>query len=298
MSENVIVYHYNCADGFGALWAATSALAHPVEAIPGIYNASAPDLSRFADKHVYILDFSYPPPLLCAICAVARSVTWLDHHVSAINAWREYVQQATSQAPANLTTCLDNDYSGAVLAWRHFYDEEPPLMLRYIQDRDLWHFKMPNSREINAYIFSLSYDLGLWAELMAIQPDSPDYDSAVASGRAILRKQAKDIDEIIGAAAGFVCLGDHKNIPVLNVPYMWASEACHKMLQLNSTAPFVASYFISGKQALFSLRSRNNENVDVSAIAVAHGGGGHKHAAGFSMPLNELSLILTGELST
>ncbi|HWB69511.1 MAG TPA: DHHA1 domain-containing protein, partial [Solirubrobacterales bacterium] len=48
-----------------------------------------------------------------------------------------------------------------------------------------------------------------------------------------------------------------------------------------------------------SLRSSGGD-IDVSAIARAHGGGGHKRAAGFStdLELEELAAFICGEVTT
>lgn len=43
---------------------------------------------------------------------------------------------------------------------------------------------------------------------------------------------------------------------------------------------------VTGADArVFSLRSRSYDGLDVAAIAASYGGGGHRNAAGFQMPL-------------
>ena len=46
--------------------------------------------------------------------------------------------------------------------------------------------------------------------------------------------------------------------------------------------PFAASYYDVKDGRIYSLRSQP-EGIDVSEIAKAMGGGGHKHAAGFKI---------------
>lgn len=44
----------------------------------------------------------------------------------------------------------DKTISGAMLAWNSLFPEhKAPLLVQYVQDRDLWEWKLPNSREIN-----------------------------------------------------------------------------------------------------------------------------------------------------
>jgi oligoribonuclease NrnB/cAMP/cGMP phosphodiesterase (DHH superfamily) len=51
--------------------------------------------------------------------------------------------------------------------------------------------------------------------------------------------------------------------------------------------PFAACYWDTPGWRVFSLRSEDGAQ-DVSEVAAKFGGGGHKHAAGFKLPLDEL----------
>lgn len=73
------------------------------------------------------------------------------------------------------------------------------------------------------------------------------------------------------------------NVPVSNLPYAMSSDAGHIM---GKGEPFAACYTDTEKGRVFSLRS-SPEGVDVSEIAKQYGGGGHKHAAGFTIPLGK-----------
>jgi len=50
-------------------------------------------------------------------------------------------------------------------------------------------------------------------------------------------------------------------------------------------APFAACYYDRPDARVFSLRSRGEDGLDVAEIAASYGGGGHRNAAGFQMPL-------------
>ena len=47
---------------------------------------------------------------------------------------------------------FDQNKSGAVLAWEWAHENAAPWLLQYIQDKDLWTWALPGSREINAAI--------------------------------------------------------------------------------------------------------------------------------------------------
>ena len=76
-------------------------------------------------------------------------------------------------------------------------------------------------------------------------------------------------------------------VPVANLPYTLTSDAGHLMCvepHEGSLAPFAACYWDPPDGRVFSLRSAEG-GYDVSEIAKAYGGGGHKNAAGFTMPI-------------
>jgi oligoribonuclease NrnB/cAMP/cGMP phosphodiesterase (DHH superfamily) len=260
------IYHGNCADGFGAAWAVRHALGNGVEFYPGVYQHEPPDVK---DREVVMVDFSYKRPVLEKMINEAKSVTVIDHHKTAKD----------DLLPLMMTGVLagqfDTEKSGAMLAWEWFNPgKEPPALIRHIQDRDLWKFELEGTREIQAAVFSYPYDFQVWDKLMAMEPQELRKD-----GAAIERKHFKDIREFIQVAAWRMDLAGY-NIPTLNAPYFWSSDAGHIMAE---NEPFAACYWDSPDGLVFSLRS-TDKGVDVSEIAKQYGGGGHRNASGFKVP--------------
>ncbi|MFI5305659.1 MAG: phosphoesterase, partial [Nitrospiria bacterium] len=55
----------------------------------------------------------------------------------------------------------------AYLAWEFFYPALPvPKMILYIQDKDLWKWKLPMSREVSAALHAESYDFRKWLTIL------------------------------------------------------------------------------------------------------------------------------------
>ena len=77
--------------------------------------------------------------------------------------------------------------SGAVLGWEWAHDEPAPWLLRYIQDKDLWHWALPNSREISAALASYPFDFALWSSFQQQELER--------EGRAILRYENELVDK-------------------------------------------------------------------------------------------------------
>lgn len=270
MNKNIIYYHSGCYDGFTAAWVAGEFLEGESEFKPCKYGVPSPDLTEVDGKHVYVLDFSFPREHMIEMNNRAEFMLVLDHHKTA---------QAACEG---LDFCqFDMNRSGAGMAWDHFNGGENRLALvNYVEDRDLWKFKMPFSHEIGAWIASYSMDMHTWDYLSDKLMD--DFDSCVSEGRAILRFKKQKVDEIAREAR--IIKIDGYAVPAVNCTYNFGSEVAHKLLELYPDAPF-AAYFLcrSDKEVQFGLRGRTSDDFDVSEIAKKFGGGGHKKAAGYEM---------------
>lgn len=261
------IYHGNCADGFGAAWAVKQAIPD-ADFVAGVYQKDPPDVTG---KDVLMVDFSYKRPVLLDMASKANSILILDHHKSAA--------EDLIDLPENVTAIFDMDRSGAMMTWQHFFpDVPPPKLIEHIQDRDLWRFNLPGTREIQAAVFSYPYDFEVWDKLM----DSFDGfgDSVLLrEGAAIERKHHKDIAELVKMTQRRMVIGGF-DVPVANLPYTLSSDAGHLMAKDES---FSACYWDTPDGRVFSLRS-SDAGQDVSAIAKNYGGGGHRNAAGFQVP--------------
>lgn len=281
------IYHGNCADGFGAAWAVRYALGDVVEFHAGIYGDPPPDVSG---RDVVIVDFSYKRPVLDAMAARAASLLVLDHHKTAAEdlaglpaarqSWAHHVGFLGAPGCSSVGALFDMDRSGAGLAWDYFVGGPRPRLIDHIEDRDLWRFKLEGTREIQSVIFSHPYDFAVWDDLVAQCQADPDIARMIKEGAAIERKHHKDIAELVAVTKRRMVIGGI-SVPVANLPYTLTSDAGNLMAR---GEPFAACYWDTPDARVFSLRSRP-EGTDVSAIAKAYGGGGHKNASGFRMPL-------------
>jgi oligoribonuclease NrnB/cAMP/cGMP phosphodiesterase (DHH superfamily) len=234
-----------------------------------VYQTPPPDVTG-AD--VYIVDFAYKRAVMEEIISKANSVTHIDHHQTAI---------ADCAGLEKFMTTLyspENTASGAMLTWMFFFpNQEVPQLIKHIDDRDRWQFKIPFTKEIQASVFSYAYTFENWDMLM-----QADMQRLISEGTTLDRKHLKDIRELIGVMKRRMNIGGY-NVPVCNLPYTMSSEAGDIMA---IDEPFAACYYDTLDGRAFSLRS-SREGVDVSAIALQYGGGGHFHAAGFRVPYEQ-----------
>lgn len=258
-----VLYHANCPDGFGAAWAAWKRLkGEGVIYIPVRYGEPLPEIPNA--QEVYILDFSYPRDVLEELAQRVKLLV-IDHHKTAKDALEGFPH-----------AIFDMSKSGAVLAWEYFHpDKQVPKLLEYIQDRDLWKWELPKSREVNAALRAYSIDFDVMDELSV----KVILGDLAKEGEGILRFVQSEVVRIADRAV----LSD-KAFPGYKVPIVnttaFQSEVGEELLKRYPDSPFAATYMVHlyGK-VVWSLRSRGD--FDVSEIAKARGGGGHKAAAGF-----------------
>ncbi|MFQ5503432.1 MAG: hypothetical protein ACE5F1_01390 [Planctomycetota bacterium] len=52
------------------------------------------------------------------------------------------------------------------LTWKALFpDERVPPPVKYVRDRDLWLWELPDSKAVSAYVMSTPYEIPAWDEL-------------------------------------------------------------------------------------------------------------------------------------
>lgn len=282
----LFIYHGgSCADGFACRWLAVRKFGHNADYVamnPGEFNLSPGDCTG---KVVYIVDLCFSIDVLEAIALEAMQVVLLDHHTTALGV-ADQIQASEVLAPQLETPSaliqgvkrfhyqIDQEYSGCGLLWRFWYGvQQAPWIVEYVQDRDLWRWQLPNSREINAALRAYPQEFEMWQRLdMTVSAHG-----LIQEGRAILLDHKQIIEsQIRGVRTEDI--GGHL-VPTVNATAL-ISETLERLCE-DVPHLFACSWYerSDGKKQ-WSLRS-GPQGLDVSVIAQAYGGGGHTHAAGF-----------------
>lgn len=278
---DVIVYHDHCPDGWAAAYIASKK--YPEATLMPRDHGLEPPYDELAGKDVLVLDFSWRTrEQNDKMAAITKSFRILDHHKSA----REVLEGAPYAT-------FDMERSGAGLAWDYLFGKDAkqeltvhedgsfsyplpqtrPWYVDYVEDRDLWNWKLDHSKEVCAYLGTLEFTKEAWdnLELMAIS-------SAVHFGRGALAHINHYVREAVKQAVMGVFEG--YNTAVANLPYLNCSEVGNELAKTHAVS---LTYFERADQIIqFSLRSIGD--IDVSVIAKKYEGGGHKNAAGFQLP--------------
>jgi nanoRNase/pAp phosphatase (c-di-AMP/oligoRNAs hydrolase) len=267
----LVVYHAGCHDGYCSAWLFRQAFPD-AEFLPAHYGDTPPDVGH---RDVYLVDFTYPRDAIRRLISFNHKVTVLDHHATA----PERVAGLT-EPDGKFEAVIDQTKSGARLAWEYLLDRRPgtvptecPWLVAFTEDRDLWRWALPFSREVNAALRSYPLDFDGWDRMHADRTPA----DLIPEGRAILRREKQIVDSHVGFARE-VTLAGHR-VPCVNATVLTSEIAG----ELATGKPFGVCYFDRADgMRIYSLRSRDG-GVDVSQVAKSFGGGGHVRAAGFEV---------------
>lgn len=240
----LVLFHRDCQDGWCAAWAARQRFGDDAEYMAVQYGDDPPSFDLIG-RDVYILDFSYLPEFIEEMAREAKTVTLLDHHRTAEEQFRAawngearapYTELVTWTPCENVTVLLDQSRSGAQLAYDYFMGIGPcttcktsgghadncpvggslyrPWIVDYVADRDLWQWKLPQSREVNAYLRSIPQDFEAWDALAEIHEDADD-----GLGALLARYESICRDATPGPwSVRVVGPDDHRTIMVVGPP--------------------------------------------------------------------------------
>jgi oligoribonuclease NrnB/cAMP/cGMP phosphodiesterase (DHH superfamily) len=261
-SINLVIYHANCTDGFGAAYSAWKLLGDRAEYHAAKYGESPPDVKG---KNVVVLDFSYDNATTKLLMKEAKGFLVIDHHKSAMVELHDVS-----------CTHFDMNHSGAMLSWRFFHPgKEAPRLIKFIEDRDLWKWEIPYSKEFSAAFDMVKFDFEEFDKYL----DDSAVDVAQERGAYILAYSKTVISKIAKHATPRKLEG--KDVLVVNSPH-WMSEIGNT---LGPRCDFAVIWYWDHdtRQVKVSLRA-HHDDADVSEVAKRYGGGGHRKAAGFTLP--------------
>jgi len=275
LKDKVLLYHKNCPDGYGSRYCFEKKYRDEMSYIPVSHGKPPPE--GLDDKEIWIADFSYSRDILLDLKDRNKSITVIDHHKTA---------EANLKG---LDFChFDMAHCGSVLSWHYNngINKEPPILLRYIEDQDLWKWNLPFAKEILSVVDSYDYSFRLWDDLSSRLADDEKFALILEEGSALLRQKSRNVIRIANNSHTLNILG--KEVPAVCSP-IYQSELA-EAIAVQADADYGVTYYFDGTGYVFSIRGRETKDIDVSNIAVQFGGGGHRFASGFKVTtLQELS---------
>ena len=290
----ICLYHSSDLDGLcsGAIYAA-SHKDQPHTLYPIDYGDDFPwDKAVGAD--VTIIDWSLQPfPEWYRLLTTAGTVTWIDHHKSAIDPWRNH---EASPDWCKFQQVTSTELAGCELAWKHFFPDQPIPTGVYLLGRyDVWDHE--DDRVLPFQYGMRLHDLDpangeeriLWDDVLSwpnSQVDRAFLAGMLEKGHILLRYETQNNAAAV-AKAWFT-------IDFAGGPW----QACNRLGKGSQFFDSVwnreqyagmLAFGYNGKRWPVGLYC-DRPGFDCGAIAKLYGGGGHPGAAGFIS--DELPFVL------
>lgn len=268
--RSLVVYHADCVDGFTAAWAARQALGDVAVFREARYGEE-PSLESFRGFDcIYIVDFSYSRELTMRLWDICSGLRVYDHH-------------KTAEANlAGLDYCtFDMKRSGCGIVWDElttpsitgtFSNIPRPWIINYAEDRDLWRFELPQSKEVNAFLRSQEQTFERWDEIYRM-----DLDDVRQMGAGCLAH----IDAYVRAAVKHIQMAEMGGqvFPIVNITYESCSEVANRLCEMHPDSNLAGYWFVRGDgRVQYGFRSVGD--FDVGEYARQFDGGGHKNSSG------------------
>jgi oligoribonuclease NrnB/cAMP/cGMP phosphodiesterase (DHH superfamily) len=289
---DTVIYHHPCHDGYSAAFVAfyflTTRLGKSIELIPSGIKDDV-DLEKVTGKNVLMVDIVSPN--FMAIKGVAKNLIILDHHKTN--------EAALTGIPY---AYFDMHRSGVGLAWQYFSDEPIPLPLACVEDRDIWTWKIPQSRffcdGLQAALDLKDKEFKLFHELLA---NEKKFEELYKDGERINLEKERKIKGITGSGEKNkyeVTVNRIKYIAYFynNTEFDLVSDLGNYVIN-TFECDFAVIWKYDHDQELFtySLRSKDSK-ADVSEICKFFGGGGHRNAAGMASLMQPQEVFLYRKL--
>jgi len=301
---NYIIFHKKCLDGFTGflILHKTKLIDKNAKIYPDVPSASySPE--NINGKDVIIIDVAYKYNVLKDIISKARSVLFIDHHVTI----HDDVKKLQKEYHNKFTYIYDINKSGATLTWDHFFKSKSrPRFIDYIQDNDIGTWKLQGIHQfITAlyvnYSFELSYEnIKKWSRLYK----NSTLNKLINLGNTYNEYKSWLIDEnsrrisiryfpskliFDNNPMYFDKPGQYKVAVYCGSSCPAASQLADKILA-QTKCDFFISWVLNLDRNDYVLTLRSNR-VNVGSIAKIFNGGGHELAAACSFKSDKYSIM-------
>lgn len=289
---DAIIYHGPCSDGTGGLWCASHY--KPIKTKFACKAGTNPT-GDYTNMNVIFVDICPKFDYLLELVKVAKYVVILDHHKSSQQMIDDN-KEVLNTIP-NLLIEFDMDRSGCQMAWDYFFESQPrPFFIDYMGDRDLWTWKLPDSKEVNTALFDLgyidSYNLDKMTGLMEDTETKLKELKSIGAQIEASNKRQVDIGLSNAIEASMKSADGNKTYRIWlagNINPALRSELgnvlCSKPFKDGGMPDFSATWQYDPKSDEWwvSLRGVPSRSPDLSVLASNFGGGGHPMASGITI---------------
>ena len=291
--KTYVVYHKADLDGVFSAAAVMVAKNYgdTVTPVPYQYGEDIPDLDDPTYGKVFVCDVSFGKGTEWAFRRWAeqgKEVVWIDHHKSAIE---------SIKAPIEVGGVREVGTAACLLTWKYLGMRNNKI-LSLLSAYDVWDHDKYNWEDVEAFQFGMRARVGLsvgWAYRLL-----NDYIMSSNKGKSEM------IDELIKEGRVIINFESERNKGDLEMFSFEATVLGKRALCMNTTTfsskvfenmwdenefDVMMPFCWNGDMARCSFYT-TKDDVDCSEMARKLGGGGHRQAAGFQMPLDKFVRFL------
>lgn len=277
----ICIHHNKDMDGYSS--GAIVRLKYPDVKLTGWdYKDEIPELGQFKGEDVIMIDITFPLEKLLALSHITNSLLVIDHHISFKKEYDKFIEG--SNKFKDFTYIYEDRIAACEIGWKYLFPDKPiPLAVTLMGRYDTWRQEegdwAKETLPFKYYMYGQCNSTeGFPTWVLDSESDLFIYE-CVNSGIDIMKYQDM-MDEAATRAYSFEREVYGLRGLVLNIPY-FNSESL-KTKYNPDLHDIMVGFVFTGTKWSVSLRSAKPD-VDVSIIAKARGGGGHKGAAGFEV---------------
>lgn len=298
-----VIFHKNCFDGYTSfiILKKSKLISSNAIILPDVPSAKTPP-DDIKNKNIIIMDVAYKCEILKQICSVAKSVVFIDHHVTI----HEDIKQLQLDHSSNLKIIYDEEECGASLTWKYLFNDKPmPLFVKYIKDNDIGKWKLKYTHE---FIASLEVNFKTNLNIDSIKQWNKLFDESFV--KKIIAKGITYVEYVNYLAK--------KNSKRYSLEYFPSKKLCDELHEyFDKPSQYKVAVFCGGgcpsatvlgvrmldtidcdfvmmwnlnltkKEYVISFRSKS---TDVGKIAQGLGGGGHMLASACSFSASQFNI--------
>lgn len=289
---DIVIYHDRCPDGKAGAWAFWRTK-KPIRFYGCLHGQPPPN--GIENQNVVIVDFCFPRGIIEEMAAKAKSITILDHHESAQD-------DLEGELPKNVKVIFDMNRSGAQIAWDYLYSWPRPWFIDVIADRDLWAWKIPQSKELGKGLSVKGYYT--WEKMDEMYGMDVAFCNAekvalfkqkmIEIGAPLVEQEEREISSYCSKSilASFtVPDGKKYTVRLASCPDHLRSEVGNRLCETNPDSYVRIDFAVLWRYDFLldewwiSCRSISKENsVNLAKLTKQfYRGGGHRSSAGFTI---------------
>lgn len=229
---------------------------------------------------IIMVDVSLDMPDMCELANYSgNQLTWIDHHISAINDYKNFVGDGESF----LKPVLENGISACEGTWNYLFPvRKMPEAIHLLGEYDTWRNK--DKERWENIILPFQFGMRLYCNSAETFPvhlfdnNQHDIDTIIKHGNVVLQYQ-RQVNEIQCKKAFEF---DFHGLRAICLNGGGFNSDVFKSVYDGDKHDIMMPFQFSGKFWNFSIYSVKPE-IDCSVIAKKHGGGGHAGASGFQI---------------